>query len=171
MQNNAPTYKQGMNSAETWRYIKAIGYPIIVLLFTMYTVSTFAQFGTKLIAPFAAVMWVIAVIEAIIFGSQRKNILNEVLAFIGIYDAALLGFRAAIKIVSNVSTEQLVASYNQTITLSQSSALPGYLQNALWITSVLTPLGYIAMQAKRIFQFRKKISKQRTFEQLRSYRQ
>lgn len=171
MQNTEKiTYKQSMSGTEAWRFIKAIGFPVVVLLFSMYTISTFAQFGAKLIAPFVAIMWGIGVCEAIFFGSQRKTILNEALAFVGIYDAALLGLRAAIKLVSNVSTEQLIASYNQVITLSQSTAIPGYLQNALWITAVMTPLGYIGMQAKRIFQFKKKISKAKFFERMRSIR-
>lgn len=167
---NKPTYRQSMTSQEAWSYIRSIGFPILVLLLCMFSISVFSQFGVKLIAPFTAVMWAMGVIEAFIMSSQRKEILNQTLVFIGCYQVSLLGFREAIKLVSNATTEQIMASYDQVITLSQSSAIPGYLQNALWMTAVGVPLGYITMQGKRIFQFRKKMSKDKALRQYRSYR-
>lgn len=163
-------YKQSMTSQEAWAYIRSIGFPVLVLLLTMFSVSIFSEFGIRLIAPFTAVMWAMGVVEGIFMSSQRKEILNQTLAFIGIYQVTLLGWREAIKLVSNVTTEQIMASYNQVITLSQSSALPGYLQNALWMTAVGVPIGYITMQGKRAFQFRKRMSKDKALRQYRSIR-
>lgn len=163
-------YKQAMTTQEAWSYIKAIGFPILILLLCIFSISIFSEFGIRLIAPFTAIMWGMGVVEGIIMGSQRKEILNQTLAFVGIYQITLLGWREAIKLVSNVTTEQIMASYNQVITLSQSSALPGYLQNALWMTAVGIPIGYIGMQGKRLFQFRKRMSKDKALRRYRSIR-
>lgn len=163
-------YRQSMTSQEAWSYIKAVGFPVLILLLSMLSISVFSQFGVNLIAPFTAAMWTIGVVLSFIIRSQRKEILNQTLAFIGIYQITLLGFREAIKLVSNVTTEQIMASYDQVITSSYSSAIPGYLQNALWMTAVGVPLGYIGMQGKRLFQFRKKISKEKALGQYRSIR-
>ena len=164
------TYKERMTGAETWRFVKSISFPIIILFISVYTISSFAKFGTRLISPLVAIMWLVAVVEALFFGAQRKTILNEALIFIGSYDVGLLALKMIIGFASNATTEQLVASFNRNITLSQSNALPGYLQNALWITAVMVPIGYLGMQAKRIFQFKKKVRKDKFFEQTRSIR-
>jgi len=163
-------YKQSMTAQEATAYIKAVGYPVMVLLLSMFTISLFAQFGTRLIAPMTAAMWVLGVLESIIIRSMRKEIIKQTLAFIGIYQITLLAWRQAIKIVSNVTSEQIMASYNQVITLSQSSALPGYLQNALWMTAVGVPVGYICMQGKRLVTFNKKTDKDKALRQYRSIR-
>ena len=164
-------YKQSMTSQEAAAYVKAIGFPILVLLLSMFCISIFAQFGTRLIAPLTAAMWGLGIVEALIMKSMRKEIISQTLAFIGIYHCLLLAWRITIKLVSNVSTEQIMASYNQVITMGQSSALPGYLQNALWVTAVAAPIGYISMQVKRIFTFKKRTtSKEKALLQYRSIR-
>ncbi|MCR5480206.1 MAG: hypothetical protein K6F27_10165 [Ruminococcus sp.] len=163
-------YKQSITSQEAWQYIKAVLFPILMLLLSMYSISTFSQFGLRLIAPLTAVMWVIGVLIGLIMPAMRKEVLNQTLVFIGCYQLALLGWREAIKLVSNVTSEQIMASYNQVITMSQSSAIPGYLQNALWMTAIGVPIGYIGMQGKRLFQFKKKMSKDKALRQYRSIR-
>lgn len=163
-------YKQGMTSQEAWNYIKAIAMPVFVLLLSMFTISIYSQFGSRLIAPLTALMWGMGVIEALIMSSQRKEILNHTLTTIGLYQLAMLGWREVLKLVSNVTTEQIMASYNQVITQSQSSALPGYIQTAMWFTAVLTPVGYIGFQGRRIFQFRKRMSKEKAYRQYTSIR-
>ena len=64
----------------------------------------------------------------------------------------------------------LMASYNQAIPLTSGSTISGYLQTLLWIASVMTPLGFVGMQGKKIYSFRRKASKQKFFEQTRGLR-
>ena len=71
---------------------------------------------------------------------------------------------------AGVSSEMLMASYNQAIPLTSGSTISGYLQSLLWIASVMTPLGFIGMQAKKIYSFHRKASKQKFFEQTRGLR-
>lgn len=164
------TYKQGMTSQEAWKYIKSIGAPVLILLISLFTISLFETFGYNLLAPLTAAMWIVGVVEGIIMASMRKEILNQTLSFIGIYHGTMLALRALIRIVSNVSSEQIQASYNQVITMSQSSAIPGYLQNILWMTAVGVPLGYFGMQIKRFFQFKKMMSKEKALRRYRDIR-
>ena len=167
---NKEVYKEPMTSQEATAYIKAIGYPVLILLLSMFSISVFSGFGTRLIAPLTAAMWGLGVIGALVLKSMRKEILKETLAFIGIYQTTLLGWREAIKLVSNVSTEQIMASYNQVISLNQSSALPGYLQTALWATTILVPAGFLGREATRIYRFTKKTDKNKALNQVRGIR-
>ena len=82
----------------------------------------------------------------------------------------MAGIRELIALVSGVSSEMLMASYNQAIPLTSGSTISGYLQSLLWIASVMTPLGFMGMQAKKIYSFRRKASKQKFFEQTRGLR-
>ena len=50
------TYKQNMSKTEVFHVIKAIGCPLIVFGLGIFTISNFANFGTKLICPAAGIM-------------------------------------------------------------------------------------------------------------------
>ena len=49
------TYKQNMSKTEVFHVIKAIGCPLIVFGLGIFTISNFANFGTKLICPAAGI--------------------------------------------------------------------------------------------------------------------
>lgn len=164
------TYKQKVNGSDIFRYVKAIGLPTSVFLIAMYVISKFAGFGTSLIAPMTGAMWGIGVIAALILPSHRSTILTETHVAIPSYLITLTVIRELISIISGVSSEMLMASYNQAIPLTSGSAVSGYIQNLLWITSVLVPLGFIGMQVKRIYSFKRKASKQKFLDQTRNIR-
>ena len=64
----------------------------------------------------------------------------------------------------------IAASYDQAIPTSTGNAIPGYLQTMLWFVAVLLPVGDISMQVKRLFQFKRNQSLQKTFGQKRGLR-
>ena len=164
------TYRSGMSGADICRYIKAVGLPIGVFLLAMFAIDRFAAFGSNLIAPLTGVMWAAGAACALILPSHRSTILNETHVTIACYLLALTGIRELIALVSGVSSEMLMASYNQAIPLTSGSTVSGYLQTLLWISAIMTPLGFIGMQGKRIYSFRRKASKQKFFDQTRSIR-
>lgn len=164
------SYKRNMSRQEAIHTLKAIGLPLLLFGLGLFTISSFANFGTKLICPLSGVMWLIGVIVAVLMPSQRKDILNSTMVTLAIYYLALLGLKILLAIVSGVSSEMIAASYNQAIPTSTGNAIPGYLQTMMWFTAVLLPLGEIAMQVKRLFQFKKNQKLQKTFSQVRGYR-
>lgn len=164
------TYKQNMSREESFRVIKAVCYPLAVFGLTMFTISNFANFGTKLLCPLIGAMWIISFIVALIMPAQRQEVLNQALVVITIYCLALLGFKILLGIVSGVSSEMIAASYNQAIPTSTGNAIPGYVQTAMWFTAVLTPTGYIGMTVKRLKEFKRNQSLLKTFGQKRSIR-
>ena len=64
----------------------------------------------------------------------------------------------------------LMATFNQPMATATANAIPGYLQNALYMISVMVPISFLGMQFKRVLQFRRNANKQKVMEQLRSIR-
>ena len=119
------TYKQNMSKTEVFHVIKAIGCPLIVFGLGIFTISNFANFGTKLICPAAGIMWFLGFFVALLMPSQRKEVLNQTLIICTVYFCTLLGFKVALGIVSGVSAEMIAASFNQSIPTSTGNAMPG----------------------------------------------
>lgn len=164
------TYKQNMSKTEVYRVIKAIGIPLGLFGLALFTISNFANFGSKLICPLAGAMWAIGFIVALLMPSQRHEVLNQTMIVCAIYFLTLLGLKILLGVVSGVSSEMIAASYDQAIPTSTGNAIPGYIQTMMWFTAVLLPMGEIGMQVKRLFQFRRSQTLQKTFGQKRSLR-
>lgn len=164
------TYKQNMSKQETFRVLKAMGVPIVVFGFAMFTISNFASFGSKLICPLAGTMWIVGFVVALLMPAQRTEVLNQTLAMLSIYFAALLGLKLLLGVVSGVSSEMIAASYDQAIPTSTGNSIPGYLQTMMWFVAVLMPIGHITMQAKRLKDFKRNQSLHKTFGQKRGIR-
>ena len=164
------TYKKGVNGADIYRYVKAVGIPVSVILLALFVINRFAQFGDNLIAPLTGIMWSFGALCALLLPSHRVSILTETHVTIVCYLLSMTGIRELIALVSGVSAEMLMASYNQAIPLTSGSTISGYLQTLLWIAAVMTPLGFVGMQAKKVYSFRRKASKQKFFDQTRGLR-
>lgn len=164
------TYKESMIGRDLSKFIKAIGFPMVAFLITVICINMFGEFGTGLIAPFSAAMWTVGLIVAAVLPSHRKSTLNESVVAITGYCVLLIALRYALQLISGISTEMLVASYGEMITLTGGSAVSGYIQNILWISSVMVPVGFIAMEAKKLFQFRRTLAKNKAFDRIRSIR-
>ena len=59
------TYRQNVSRQEAYRIIKAVGCPLAIFALALFTISSFANFGTKLICPASGAMWIMGVIVAI----------------------------------------------------------------------------------------------------------
>ena len=58
------TYRQNVSRQEAYRIIKAVGCPLAIFALALFTISSFANFGTKLICPASGAMWIMGVIVA-----------------------------------------------------------------------------------------------------------
>lgn len=168
--NEPLTYKQNMSKYDVYRVIKAIGIPLGLFALGMFTISSFANFGTRLLCPLSGAMWVIGFIVALLMPSQRQEVLNQTMIVCAIYFLTMLGLKILLGVVSGVSSEMIAASYDQAIPTSTGNAIPGYLQQIMWFTAVLVPMGDIGMQVKRLFQFKRSQTLQKTFGQKRGMR-
>lgn len=164
------TYKQKMSWAELFRYLKAVGLPVVIFLFTIFCIDQFGAFGSKLIAPLVGGMWAVGAVTALVLPSQRSSVLNETMAFLASYMGGLYLLRLLISITSGVSSQMLMASFETVIPQTAGNAFLGVLQSMLWAVAILTPLGFVVMEIKRIVTFKKQASQQKTFDQLRSIR-
>lgn len=168
--NRSVTYKSNTSAQDLSKIIKAIAYPAIIMFVSLGIINMFGDFGKNLVAPLTGLMWIVGDFCAILMPSHRNGIIKETLTTIGCYVLALAAFRALLILVSGVSTQQLMASIDQTIPLTYNNNISSFIQTALMITAVMTPIGFFGMQFKRLFTFRKQISKSKYFEQLRSLR-
>ena len=164
------TYKKNMTKSEVLRIIAAIGIPLAVLGLGMYAISSFANFGEKIICPLSGAMWSAGFFAALFVPSQRAEIMNQTMAVCTLYYMGLLGLKILLGLSAGVSTEMIAASYNQAIPVSTGNAMTGWLQNVLWFSAFGIPIGQVSMQGKRLFMFQKSRSLERTFRQRRGLR-
>ena len=164
------TYKQELSKKEAVGILKAVGLPVIVFALALFTIQNFANFGTKLLCPLIASMWLVGFVVGIIMPAQRREIVNQTLGMIAIYCGAMLGLKMLLAVVSGASSEMIAASYDQAIPMSTGNAIPGYLQTMMWFVAVLMPIGHIGMQAKRLKDFKHNKSLLRTMGQVRGIR-
>lgn len=164
------TYKRNMSRQEFSHLAGAVLYPLGVFVFGVFVISDFAAFGTKLICPLSAAMWVAGFMIAFLMPSMRKEIIHQTIKMNLVYYSTLYGLKIVIGMVSGVSAEMIAASYDFAIPTSTGNAVPGYLQNILYFTAVLTPGSFVVMQVKRFSEFARNASLQKSFGRARSLR-
>lgn len=164
------TYVKKASGKDKSRMIWSIFFPIGVFFLCIIGISTFKEFGRKLMAPLIGGMWIVGAACALYMPSHRRSIITETLTTIASYNASLLALRELIAITAGVSSQMLMATFGQPLATASANTIPGYLQTMLYISAAMIPFGYFGMQGKRILQFRRNANKNRTLEQLRNIR-
>lgn len=150
------TYQRAQANADIYRYAKAVAFPCGLFLLAMFTIKHFNLFGINLIAPMVGIMWVCGIIVGWFLPSQRRSVLRETHVTIAVYLISLTVFKELVASISGISAEMLMATYNQAIPVTSGQAFSGYLQTMLWITTIMTPVGFIFMEVKKVFSLRRK---------------
>lgn len=164
------TYKQGMSRTDLFRYLKAVGVPLAIFIFSLLSIQSLAMFGRKLVAPLTAIMWATGVICAILMPSHRESVLKETHVAVVGYLVAIISLKEVVALMAGVSSEDLMAAFGQAIPVTSGSAISGWLQNMMWIAAAMTPVGFVGMQVKRVFSFHREQSTQKTFDRIRGIR-
>lgn len=164
------TYKQNMSAYEIKGYIKAVAMPLFIFILGNFTIKEYGDFGSKLLAPMISIMWVVAAVCAVWVAAQRTDIIRQTIITIGCYCGTLLTFRLLLAIVSGVSSQMLIASFDTPIGTAQGNTMTGYLQFAMWLAAVMTPVGFVGVQVKKIFAFKKLTTPEKAFNRIRSIR-
>lgn len=149
--NERLTYKRSQSNADIFRFLKAIAFPVGLFLLAMFTIDRFNLFGYDLIAPMTGIMWACGVLVAFLQPAQRRSVLKETHVTIGVYLVSLIVLKEMVSAISGVSSEMLMATYNQVLPVTSGAAFSGYMQTMLWITTIMTPVGFIFMQVKKLF--------------------
>ena len=158
------TYKTYSAKKEFSKIATALAWPIVTLAVVLFTISNFAAFGTRLICPFASVMWFAGFIVAIFLPQQREELIGRTFKMLIAYCGVLLLLKIAIGIASGVSSEMLAASFDQSITLSGGNILP------MWVYVYVLPVAHFTLLIKTFLEFRRNGSLQRTFGRVRGIR-
>lgn len=168
MQNTArPAYVKKASGKDKSKLLSAVVFPMAVFFLSVITISTFKNFGTLLLAPLLGFMWIIGAAVAFYMPSQRKSVINETLTVIASYNGTMLALRHLIGLTAGVSSQMLMATFGQPLATASANTIPGFLQNALYISAAMIPLSFAGMQGKRILQFRRNNNKKKVMEQLR----
>lgn len=165
------TYDRNMNKTELQHVLVAIGAPLGTLALGIFTITNLANFGTKLICPLSAAMWIIGLLVATLMPAMRKEVINQTLVTCSLYYLGILGLKILLGLASGVSSEMIAASFDQAIPTATGNVIPGYIQNIMWFTAVGVPIGFVSLQGKRLFQFKKSQTLNKTFGQKRSIRE
>lgn len=165
------TYKRSQSNADITRFIKATAVPVGVFLLSMFTIDRFNLFGYDLIAPLTALMWVCGVVVAWFLRAQRRSVLKETHVTIAIYMISLTVFKELISAISGVSSEMLMATYNQVLPVTSGAAFSGYMQSMLWITTIMTPVGFVFMEVKKMFSLKRNSEAKKFHDRLLGTRQ
>lgn len=163
-------YEKGISRRDILQVLYDIGLPMGVFSLGLYVISTYAEFGTRLISPVASAMWLIGIAVAIIMPGDRREVIRQTVIACGLYFGAMLLLKYVLAVVSGVSGEMIAASYDQTIPTVSGNILPGVASNAIWAVSFMYPAGFIAMQGKRVFQFRRTRNKTQAMGRARDIR-
>ena len=164
-------YQENISRRELAGIVKAAGLPVSVLALCLYTISSFAAFGTGLVCPLSGAMWITGFFAALLVPSMRREVIRQTLITVTTYCVTLLALKTVIGIVSGVSAAMIAASFDQAVPAATGNAIPGYLQNILWFSAVLIPIGFMGMQGKRLLQFHRNRSLSAAFSRFRDIRQ
>ena len=167
---NEIVYHSKVSSQDIWPKIFSFVVYLASFLLWMYLDKAYYNFGSSIITPMTAAMYVVGAIFAIILPSQRKETVNHTKWFVAGYLAIMFIYKFVIAGVSGVSAESLAAAFNQALPASTGTAISGWLQNLLWIIAITYPIGFFTFQAKKIPQFIKTRSKAQTIRQIRDIR-
>lgn len=161
------TYERRNSTKDLSNLVRSALLPAVVFFLSMFSINVFGNFGRLLMAPAIALMWMYGAFCALYLPAHRKAVIQESLAFIFSYNAALLALRQGIAITSGISTQMLAATFSQQVEMSTGNVLPGYLQNVLYIMSMMIPITFAGMQTRRLIQFRRGVNRKRAAERAR----
>lgn len=164
------TYVKKASGKDMSRMVRAVVFPVAVFFLSILGITIFKNFGKLLMAPCIGAMWITGAVVAWYMPAQRKSVINETLTFIASYNGTLLGLRQLVAITSGVSSQMLMATFGQPLPTVTANTISGWLQNALYASAAMIPLGFLGMEGKRMVTFVKSESKKRTLEQLRNIR-
>lgn len=143
---------------------------IITFALWLYLNDKYYNFGSHIITPLTGGMWIVGAILALLLPSQRTEIIKHTKWFVLGYLAILFVYRYVIILVSDVSADNLSASFGHTVAASSGTAILGWLQNLLWIIVITYPIGYFIFQGKKLPQFFGTRSKNRAVREIRDVR-
>ncbi len=168
--NENLTYKSAVDRGEFLSYCKAVGIPSAVLFLSFGMIMVFGSYGRLLLAPMVCIMWGVGVACAMFLPSHRKSIMTETMTTISVYLAALYVLKVVIGMLSGMSASTLAASLSISMSETSNNTGMGWLQNMLTIGAVGTPVGFVGLQAQRLFKLRRNANKVKAMKQLRNMR-
>lgn len=156
------------------KHYKSTFFNLVVYLFIftlwVYDIKAYYNFGRYIIGPAIAIIWVITAFIALILPAQRLEVIHSCKVFCAGYVATIFGYKFLITAVSGISAENLSAAFNQALPTASGTSILGWLQTLLWIAGVMSPVGFIGMQCKRIGQFFGTKSKNAAIREIRDFR-
>lgn len=143
---------------------------IYIFLMWAYLSVAYYNFGKYIITTGVAAMLIVSAIVAKILPSQRMECISDMKKGLVSYVTLLFGYRFVIIMMQGVSSEDLSAAFNMSMPAPSGTSMLGWLQNFLWIASILIPIGLVGMQIKKIAQFFGTKKKSQAIREIRDIR-
>lgn len=151
--------------------VKIVLFYAFELVLWLIVAKLYLNFGTKWITPAVSAMWVMGAVTTYFIKEEREAMIKEtkwtILGFLGF----LFLYRGVIGLVSSITSEQMGAALNITMPAASGMAAAGFLQNILWIVSVMTPIGFLVWCGQKFRVYHGRATKQEAFQRIKGTRQ
>lgn len=137
------------------------------LIFWLVVSKIYLNFGAKWITPAVSAMWIMGALTAYFIPEERENTIKETKWAILGFLAFLFLYKCVIGIIASISSEHMGAALNITIPAASGMAAAGFLQNILWIVSVLTPIGFLVWCGQKFRVYHGRSTKQEAFRRIK----
>lgn len=158
----------------TWRNYKStlmnLGIYAYILVLWLYDIKAYYNFGKYILCPLVSVVFGVAFVVGLILPAQRTEIAKSAKHFAVGYVTIIFLYKFVISAVSGVSAENFAAAFNQPLPSTSGTAIVGWLQYALYIAAVFTPIKEITAICSRIKQFYGTKAKDKAIREIRDYR-
>lgn len=150
--------------------IKIVLFYAFELVLWLVVAKLYLNFGTKWITPAVSAMWLMGAVTTYLIREEREGTIKETKWAILGFLAFLLLYRIVINLIASISSEQMGAALNITIPAASGMAAAGFLQNILWIVSVMTPIGFLVWCAQKFRVYHGRATKQEAFQKIKGVR-
>jgi len=163
-------YSNTISSRQIIEIVKIVLFYAFELVFWLVVAKLYMNFGTKWITPAVSAMWIMGAITTYFIREERESTIKETKWTILGFLAFLLLYKVVIGLIAPISSEQMGAALNITIPAASGMAAAGFLQNILWIVSVMTPIGFLVWCAQKFRVYHGRATKQEAFQRIKGIR-
>ena len=170
MEENDLVYTKVRNKDEYLHILKILFSYIGVVAIWLFTVHFYKSFGEKWLLPAISVMWIMGAITSLVIAEEREATIKQTKYAILSYSCLLILYKWVLQHIATVTSSQLGASLNVSISSASGVATSGLLQNLLVYLSVMVPIGFLIWCGQKFKVFKGRQTKIETIEKHKGFK-
>lgn len=167
----AARYETETFGVKCYEALKIFGTNLLLFVMTLYAVTLYAFLGRKIILIGVFCCVASAILSYIMVPSDRPQMIIDIKKEMFIYIGSLIGGYFIIRLLNGIDASQIGVSIGLNAGQTQSNAVQGSLGMIIQFLMVMTPIGLIGNELKRIavyigFGLGSHVTKRKRMEQL-----